>query len=357
MTEPWAQSCEILSSAGRSVLRGLAAVGAHTFETNDVAPLGDLDHQDVAPTLTDLARGGWVSEVSPGRWTVTTEAEHLVASLAEELTATTATVHVRAFTRHLAAALADAGKTPLDTHRQAAIVAAVAAAGRLNLVDEALTLAMQTWRATTPRGDWAWWHTLAHVSEEIATEAHEADRLIDLLQESGTAYTRSGAGHRADRQWRRAFVLADATHDRRRAAALLLLICERRRSARLFGQALTVCHELIRLYDDTDDHLGLAEALTETAVTLLRGGRRDDAGHYLDRALDTLVIDAPSPREVSRHAQQLVTIGLLWEELGSPATAMPVYSRALAELVDVDDEAADDVRDLLAAVSSASRGS
>lgn len=353
MAEPWAQSYGTLSSAGRRILRGLAATGARTFESTDVAVLADLDQQEVASALTDLVRGGWVSEVGPDRWAVSNEAEHLVASLAEDLTLPTVIAQVRAFTHHLTASLEEAGNPPLDAHRGATIIAAVTAAGRLNLVEEALTLTMQTWRATTPTNDWTWWHTLAHVSEEIATEARDADRLIELLQESGTAYARTGAGHRADRQWRRAFSLTDATHDHRRSAALLLLIGARRRTAGLLGQALTVFHELIRLFTDTNDRLGLVEALIEMTVTLLRGGRRGDAERYLGRAVDTLATEEPSPTEVTRHTQALVRIGQLWEELEFSGKAVPVYSNALAMLVDVDDEAADEVRALLAAASRA----
>lgn len=353
MTEPWAQSYETLSSAGREVLFGLATLCAHTFETMDIAALADLDQQDVASTLTELTRGGWVSKVGPDRWRVSTEAEDLVASLRRDLSPTTETEQVRTFARYLMASLDDGGDAPPDPHRGATIIAAVTAAGRLNLVDEALALTVRTWRATTPTNDRAWWHTLADVSEEIATEARKADRLIELLQESGAAYARAGAGHRADRQWRRAFALTDATHDHARSATLLLLIGERRRAAGLFGQALTIFHELIRLFTDTNDQLGLAEALVEMTVTLLRGGRRDDAEHYLGRAVDTLATEEPSPTEVTRHTQALVRIGQLWEELASPGKAVSVYSSALAMLVDVDDEAADDVRDLLAAASKA----
>ena len=353
MTEPWAQSYETLSSAGHGVLLGLAALGASTFETRDVGVLAGLDQREAAPALAELARGGWVSEIGPDRWTVSAEAEHRVASLAGGLSPTVGTTRVRAFVRHLTASLDEGGDTPLDARRGATIIAAVTAAGRLKLVDEALALTVRTWRATTPTNDWAWWHQLAHVSEEIATEAREADRLIELLQESGAAYARTGAGHRADRQWRRAFSLTDATYDHARSAELLLLIGERRRTAGLLGQALTIFHELIRLFTDTNDRLGLAEALIEMTVTLLRAGRRGDAEHYLGRAIDTLTAEEPSPTEVTRRTQALVRIGRLWEQLGSPGKAVPLYSSALAMLVDVDDETADEVRALLAVASRA----
>jgi hypothetical protein len=52
-------------------------------------------------------------------------------------------------------------------------------------------------------------------------------------------------------------------------------------------------------------------------------------------------------------------LGRCWDRLGEPASAMSCYSQALAELIDVDDDAAEETRKLLAAAAKAraTRGS
>ena len=102
--------------------------------------------------------------------------------------------------------------------------------------------------------------------------------------------------------------------------------------------------------------LGLAEALTGMAATMVEAGRQD-ARHFLQRASEALPLadDLPEPA-LARHAKTLVSLGRSWERQGASAPAMDCYSQALAELIDIDNAAADETRALLADAARARRG-
>ncbi|HEX6354727.1 hypothetical protein [Actinophytocola sp.] len=232
--------------------------------------------------------------------------------------------------------------------RGADIVATVRSAGQDGLVNVAVRLAGVAWRSGPPGSDRSWWRSLAEAGEDAAIAGGDVDGLVELLRLSGAAYAKAGDSHVADRQWRRAFAIAEQLGDQERAAELLRAVGDLRRATGSFGRALTVFHELVSLREEQGDQLGLAEALAEITTTMIQADRHADAGHFLQRACEVL-----PPARGPRHARALMTLGRCWDRLGEPASAMPCYSQALAELIDVDDGAAEQARELLAAAANA----
>jgi tetratricopeptide (TPR) repeat protein len=294
--------------------------------------------------MAGLVAGGWVRPDGPGAWTVSEVAGRRLDRLAH---GEPATEILARFANHL---------TRARECRGVDVVATVRAAARHGLAGVAIRLAAVTWRAVPPGADRTWWRSLAEAGEDAAIEGGVPDGLVELLHLSGTTYARAGDIHAADRQWRRAFALTERVGDRERSAELLRAVGDLRRSTGSFGRALTAFHELVGLREEQGDRLGLAEALTEVAVTMLQAGRRADAGHFLQRAGEVSppagTLEEPA---LSRHATTLVTLGRCWDQLDEPVSAMPCYSKALAELIDVDDGAAEEVRELLAAASARRR--
>jgi len=246
---------------------------------------------------------------------------------------------------------------PISADRGAEIVAAVRAAGRRRLVGPAIRLACATWAVVAPSADRRWWGELAEAGEDVAITGRDPEGLIELLHRSGTAFARAGDRTAADDQWRRAFALTQRLGDHDRSAHLLHLVGDLRRAGGSLGRALTAFFELVRVHAEQNDRLGLAAALTEVGVTMARTGRVTDADYFLRRAGEALPsgADVP-PSALLRHAATLVGLGRAWDGRGAHAAAMPCYSQALAELVDVDDYAAEDVRVLLAAAAERRRG-
>lgn len=241
--------------------------------------------------------------------------------------------------------------------RGAEIVAAVRAAGRHRLVTPGIDLARTTWAVVAPSADRQWWRALADAGEDIAITGRDPEGLIELLHRSGTAFARAGDRTAADDQWRRAFALTQRLGDHDRSARLLHLVGDLRRAGGSLGRALTAFFELVRVRAEQDDRVGLAAALTEVGVTMARTGRLTDADYFLGRARKALPrATGLPPSALVRHAATLVALGRAWDGRGAHAAAMPCYSQALAELVDVDDYAAEEVRVLLAAAAARRRG-
>lgn len=358
VAEPWAQSYENLPSVGRAVLRGLAVLDLRSILGADL-PAASGGGQVTDREMDTLIDDGWLIFTESGEWQVPSKPGVWLAHLARHVDALRALNHVTRFAEHLLRVL-DAGTEPLvrvDRNRGRAIVATVRAAGRHRRITLATTLAATTWRRMAPSIDRTWWHALAEASEGVAIEAREPSVLVVLLHESGAAFARAGDSFVADRQWRRAFALTEQLGGHERSAALLKLIGDLRRANGSFGRALTIFHELVKLREDLGDQLGLADALAELATTMMCARRGSDAKYYLRRAAETLPLgeDLPPQARIER-ANALVKIGQGWDRQGSYAAAMSCYSRALAELVDLDDEIAAKARALLAAAARARAG-
>jgi tetratricopeptide (TPR) repeat protein len=304
--------------------------------------------------LDELADSGWLVADGPA-WTLAQPARSWLTSRPSPVEPETALDRFCAFLMHELAARSG----NIDDIHGAEIVVAVRALAATRPA-EAIALAHEVWRTLSTAPDVAcrgWWQDLADVGEDAAIEARLPAEFIELLWESGSAFENSGEGFRADRQWRRAYALTEQDGDRERSAELLLQIGRLRRAKQAFGRALTVYHELVSLRQETGDEPGLAEALVELAVTMIEAGRDTEARHYLDRASSMMAPEDPANMSAAgstsqRHTAAHISLGKAWDLAGSPAKATLYYGYALAALVDVDDQAAEDVRTLLTAAAA-----
>jgi tetratricopeptide (TPR) repeat protein len=242
----------------------------------------------------------------------------------------------------------------VDERRGEEIVAAVRAAGRLDLTELAVDLASAAWAVLAPTPDRRWWRRLAAAGEDAAIDGRSPDGLAEVLHRSCCAFARANDATAADDQWRRAFVVTERLGDHERSAELLRLVAELRSARGALGRAMTVYFEIVALHTTRADHLGAAEALADLAVTMARAGRHDDASHLRRRAASNLPAAGVLPTPAApRYAAVLSVLGRAWDDADEPASAMRCYSKALEVLVDVDENAADEIRGLLAAAARA----
>jgi tetratricopeptide (TPR) repeat protein len=343
VSQPWARSFEALGRQSRDVLRMMLHLRVASVSATGVQALRGPSPDDPNAVLNELAGSGWLVETGGHAWTMPESARSWLAGRVDPIEPRAALDRLSAYLVHELAAR----RGEVDAVQGGEIVAALRALASSRPA-ESVALAREVWRtlSTVPSSQ-EWWQDLADVGEDAAIAARRPAELIELLRDSGTALANAGEGFRADRQWRRAYALTEQVGDRERSAELLLLVGHLRRAKRAFGRALTVFHELVSLRQETGDEPGLAEALTELAVTLVEAGRETEARHFLDRAGSVM-----TSGESGRHTAALISLGRAWERAGSPAKATVFYGRALAALIDVDDDAAAEVRTLLLAATA-----
>jgi hypothetical protein len=358
VTEPWAQSYENLHPNSRAILRGMAVLGLRVLPGADLPGVaGTGDPYALTSAVAELVARGWLVPGDAGEWLVVPAA---LPWLADRVESAHAIAHVERVADHLLGVLTDARRAD-DATRGPVVVATVRAAGRYRLSGLATAVAGAAWRhlpAGLPvHGDRTWWQQLAEAGEEAATAAREPVELIGLLDSSAAAFARAGETHAADRQWQRAFALADQLGDHERSATFLHRLGALRRTAGSFGKALTAFHELVAVRQHLHDRLGTADALTELATTMVRAGRGPEARHFLRQAEDAIP-DVADPAQADRAEQgrALIRLGRCWDQQEAPAAAMACYSKALAALIDVDDAAAEVARTSLAAAARARAG-
>ncbi len=351
MTEPWAQSYQRLSDNARTILSALAILDLPAASISDLSAISGLGAAHVSAALRELSSTDWGSPTEDGAWEVTPSANRLLAQLTNgDLQAARSVVN--RFASYLRETL-DSRPCVLGAREGTAIVATVRTAARYDLPSVALRLAMSAWRAVTPTGDRRWWHSLADEAEAIAIAEHSPDRLIELLDVSGSAIAEAGDTDVADNRWRRAWALTERLGERSRSADFLARLGALRRTAGSLGGALTIFQELVRLRAEQGDQLGLAEASTEMATTLMKANRLADADEMLDQAADVLPpTDVLAGPTLVRRAKILITIGRSWEQRGARPKAVSYYRRALDETPDLDDELAEKARGLLGATAT-----
>jgi tetratricopeptide (TPR) repeat protein len=145
----------------------------------------------------------------------------------------------------------------------------------------------------------------------------------------------------AEERWVRALAVARREGDHARSDAVLTALGALYRDWGRLSKALDAYLALVDLRGD--DPAGLAEALVEVGTTMYAAGRLPSAMNYFDQADEAMSeVDAPET-----HAQILVWCGRTRWEQGQHGAARRRWSQALAMLVDVDEEAADQVRALL----------
>lgn len=234
----------------------------------------------------------------------------------------------------------------LADHR-AEVLAAVRDCDRDGSRGPGARLAAAVWPAARLVPDPRWWEELAEAGEALAIADRDPAALVDLLHSGATTFAEHGDRLRAEERWVRALaVIRRGGLDVRGQVVLSALGNLYREWGRL-SKALDAYLGLVDLRREAGDPAGTADALAEVGATMHAAGRLGSAAEYFDRADEVLgQVSGPVLPEV--HARVLVWCGRTrWEQQQYDA-ARRWWSRALAMLVDVDEDAANQVRALLA---------
>jgi tetratricopeptide (TPR) repeat protein len=326
----WEQSYDACGAAAAAVLRALAVLDLATVTSPAVAAAAGLTPAESSAALADLEQDGWLT---PGHalnarartWltrelTARVEPEPIIRAFAEAHTASAADGWVAA--------------------HHGEILAALRACDRPGCRRVGVGLALAVWPAAEP----PWWAELAGLGEALAIAERDPQLLADLLHRSATRFAGRGERVRAEEQWVRALAIVRRAAKADRAEAILAGMSTLYRDWGRLGKALDADLGLVDLRREAGDPVGIAEALATVADTMRLAGRIRSAADYLAQA-DAVITGAGDPLP---HARIVAAWGRALWELGEPGPARRQWSRALAMLIDVDDEAADAVRALLA---------
>ncbi|WP_143219160.1 tetratricopeptide repeat protein [Actinokineospora bangkokensis] len=231
----------------------------------------------------------------------------------------------------------------LAGHR-ADLVAGVRACDRDGVRRAGLRLAGAAWAAAGLVPEPRWWAELAEAGEALAIAERDPEALVGLLDAAAAVFADHGDRVRAEERWVRALSVA------RRAGSpgqdrLLVALAGLYRGWGRLGKALDAQWALVELRAAAGDALGSALARAEVGATMHAAGRTASAVEHLERAQEAAALAGAGPVE---HARLLVWCGWARWAQGGPGAAKRCWSRALALLVDVDEDAAQRVRDLLA---------
>jgi tetratricopeptide (TPR) repeat protein len=228
--------------------------------------------------------------------------------------------------------------------RRAEVLAAVRACDRDGARGMGTRLAAAVWPAARLVPDPRWWEELAEAGEALAIADRDPAALVDLLHSGAMTFAGHGDRLRAEQRWVRALAVTRRAGDHERGEVVLSALGTFYRGWGRLGKALDAYLGLVDLRRDAGDPVRTAEALAEVGATMHAAGRLGSATDYFDRADETMS-EAAAP---VAHAGILVWCGRTRWEQGQYDAARRRWSRALAMLVDVDDDAADQVRALLA---------
>lgn len=362
----WEHAYGACEPAAAELLRAVSALDLAVVSSPAVGVAAELTPDETATSLTELTRTGWVRAIEgDGHHAVVEQARGWLARNAAGLVeAARGSGIIRRFTDFHAAAVdldrhdpAEAGAW-LAEHR-AEVLAAVRACDREGLRRHGTRLASAVWPSAGLVRDPPWWHELAGAGAALAIADRDPEMLADLLHRSAATYAGHGDRLRAEAHWVRALAIirrdlsgADQSRDRDRGVAVLTGLGALYRGWGRLSKALDADLGIVDLQRAAGDALGTAAALTRVAATMRAAGRLSSATDYLaqaDEAMTPITEAADcAPQLLTAHARILVWWGrALWEQ-GHHGAARRPWSRALAMVIDVDDEAADHVRALLA---------
>ncbi len=227
---------------------------------------------------------------------------------------------------------------------------AAVAMGSTDVAPEATDrLAAVLWPVTAViaeiRADRLWRADLSRHGEEAAIRGRRPRALIELLQASAHVAAQETDYPSAEAQWVRAVALWRDLDDPVGLTAAMTAQGEMYRSWGRWNRALDVDFGLVSEYQQRHDDYGVARALHQLGLTMLRAGRPDSAVDYLAQAQKAFA-ELAQPALTDR-AQALVDQGRAYWRQGMTGRAQRCFSAALALWVDVDDHAAERARRLL----------
>ncbi|MEV0675844.1 hypothetical protein AB0I60_04895 [Actinosynnema sp. NPDC050436] len=228
------------------------------------------------------------------------------------------------------------------------LVAVLSLAGTAGVDERLCELAWALWVSTSAdlrlRADAAWRRTLADCGERAARTWGNPVILAGLLERGGRVAAEAGDDVLAESQLVRALSTWHQVRDEARIATVLRMLVEVFGRSGRWHRALDAAFELVgerRRVGGADS----ADALTLLGEVMVGAGRPEAAVRYWEQAdLAFRDADPPSPR---RHGLLLVALGRLHWTGGAHPVALRAWHRALALLVDVDDEQADRARALV----------
>jgi tetratricopeptide (TPR) repeat protein len=234
----------------------------------------------------------------------------------------------------------------LAEHR-AEVLAAALACDRDGSRGTGTRLVAAVWPVARLVPDPRWWEDLAEAGEALAIADRDPATLVDLLHGGASTFAASGDRLRAEERWVRALAIVRRDGDQDRGQVVLSALGALYRDWGRLSKALDAYLSLVDLRREAGDPAGTADALAEVGTTMHAAGRLRSAADYFDRADDVLG-QVAEPATVTAHAHILVWSGRTRWEQGQHSAARGRWSRALAMLVDVDEDAASRVRALLA---------
>jgi tetratricopeptide (TPR) repeat protein len=353
VTVSWEHAYGECVPATAAILRVVAVLDLEVIAAPSIGAAAGLTQNETAASLADLTRTGWAVRVNGGSHAMVDEARAWLTERAPHLVEPAEADRIaRRFTEFLTTELPNAS---LAAYRRE-VIAALRASDRDGLRGLGARLANTAWPGAAALKDPAWWAELSEAGETLAIADQDPAMLTDLLHHSASTFADDGDRTRAEAQWVRALAIIRSPRaqggDPERGAAVLAGLAELYRDWGRLSKALDADLALVDLRRAAGDSVGTAEALATVAGTMHAAGRLNSAAEYLasaDNAMSTAPVDTPDL--VTAHARILVLRGRALWELGQHASARRPWSRALAMLIDVDDDAAGRVRALLATKS------
>ena len=355
----WEHAYGACQPAAAELLRVVATLDLAVVSSPAVGVAAGLTPTETTEALAELGQEGWVKPAQGGAGDAVAARARtwLVANAAALVDPPRAAAIVRGFVEYHAAAVDLGRHDPAEVDAWLArhhpeVLAAIRACDRDGLRRLGMRLAL----AVLPSAKAPWWAELAEAGEALAIADRDPELLADLLHHSAATFAGHGDRLRAEEQWVRALaIIRRPDHlepgNRDLGIAVLSGLGALYREWGRLGQALDADLGLVDLRLAEGDPLGIAEAMTTVAATMHAAGRASTAADYLAQADEaiTAILGADDSLEVlALHTQILIRWGLaLWDH-GQHTAARRPWSRALAMLIDVDDDAAEHVRALLA---------
>jgi tetratricopeptide (TPR) repeat protein len=232
-------------------------------------------------------------------------------------------------------------------------VSVIRAAHRHHHIPIAAAVARTAWRAPTAREDLDWSREIAQHGEQAAITARQPELLIELLNSSAETYSAAADWPGAERAWLRALAVVEHLNDTTRSVHFLHLLATNYLNWERPHKALDMLLEITEIHERVNEPIKTAQTQAQVAHIMANAGRPDAAIDYLGRA-DRLLRARPhiNPEVTSLRAIVLSDLGQLHAQMGKINNARSCYHQALALVIDTDDQAAELIRSLQAALQA-----
>lgn len=351
----WPQFIHDLTPETQLVLRACAVLDHASLSQLAAAAVLQVPLSQADGALAELTAANW-GEIVDDRLDIAPDSWPLLQRLARQISQDDA----RMMIERIAAAVENAmvGTAPLSTGARGDLLGVLHAANLYELPQITMRVARAAWEALAPRRadsnvagpgiDLGWWRGVAGAGEQAASRTRQPRVLAELLDASARLYLVAGDWQAAEAAWIRALFVMNKLGDRDEYDRYLELLATTYHDAGQATAFATALEELIERYERDDKPSMAASALARLGATLLGTGQLVSALRYLGQA-DRLLADLPETTDLSiRRAGILSDMGQAHARREAVNSARTCYHQALTLLVDVDQAAAQRVRDLQA---------